>query len=75
VGIILFFGLFSLPSSKMRPGFDLDGGDTASTGGAFFLCTETWPRCFIIKQVFGPFLGIFIVSYMLILVREKAHAK
>jgi hypothetical protein len=35
----------------MRPGFDLDGGTTAATGGAFFLCTETWPRCFVIKQV------------------------
>jgi hypothetical protein len=74
----VFFGLFPFflqNFKKMRPGFDLDGGNGASTGGAFFLCTETWPRCFVIKQVFWPFLGIFIVSYMLILVREKAHAK
>lgn len=37
----------------MLPGFDLDGGGAGSgaAGGSFFLCTETWPRCFVIKQV------------------------
>nr|CAD2127474.1 unnamed protein product [Meloidogyne enterolobii] len=37
----------------MLPGFDLEGGGggVGAGGGSFFLCTETWPRCFVIKQV------------------------
>ncbi|CAK5090560.1 unnamed protein product [Meloidogyne enterolobii] len=37
----------------MLPGFDLEGGvgGVGAAGGSFFLCTETWPRCFVIKQV------------------------
>lgn len=46
----------------MLPGFDLEGGGGvgAGGGGSFFLCTETWPRCFVIKQVFFEiFLKVF----------------
>jgi len=55
----------------MRPGFDLDGGDAASTGGAFFLCTETWPRCFVIKQVFWPSLAYFARSVIADIIDEE----